>query len=114
MIRNKEHELIQLSDLELLGENCPRCFGPPVTSTPANEPDIIVCLDGNFQHRRHAAASVPIPGYDPPLPELFLPKAQWEDMAEKIGGNSSVNNTANSPDLDVVSDYTHVVPWFLS
>lgn len=33
---------------------------------------MVVCLDGNFQHKRHACASVPIPGSQPPRPGLFL------------------------------------------
>lgn len=44
--------------------------------TEPEEPDYIVCMDGNFQHRRHVAASVPIPGYFPETPELFMPSTE--------------------------------------
>lgn len=99
MVRYKEFELLQMSELDRLAANCPRCFGPPVATTEACEPDIIVCLDGNFQHRRHKAASVPIPGYSPPNPELFLPKTEWERMASRIGAD--VNNPEDD-DIDMV------------
>lgn len=94
---------MRLSAADLLSANCPRCFGPTVTTTAPSEPDVIVCLNGNFQHRRHAAASVPIPGHDPPLPELFLPKYNWEQMAVRIGAHGSVYSAGNGPDVEVVS-----------
>jgi hypothetical protein len=38
----------------LARDSCPACFGP--TSSPASQP-LVICLDGNFQHRHHFAAS---------------------------------------------------------
>ncbi|EGG11011.1 uncharacterized protein MELLADRAFT_92438 [Melampsora larici-populina 98AG31] len=50
-------EQLRLTALDKVAENCPRCFGPPIPlESPASEPDIVVCMDGNFQHRRHIAA----------------------------------------------------------
>lgn len=72
LIRDQTFALLKFDEIDHLAANCPRCFGPPVGVTKPEEPDYIVCMDGNFQHRRHAAASVPIPGYKPDLPELFM------------------------------------------
>ncbi|KAH9815164.1 hypothetical protein DFH28DRAFT_893208 [Melampsora americana] len=83
-IRTLENQKLALSDLGILAENCPKCFGPPVGVTRAEEPDLVICIDGNFQHRRHAAASVEIPGAQPPRPSMFLDPAAVEDMACKI------------------------------
>ncbi|EGF99400.1 uncharacterized protein MELLADRAFT_94642 [Melampsora larici-populina 98AG31] len=47
-------------------------FWPPVGNVRPEEPHIVVCIDGNFQHKRHARASVPIPGWHPPRPSIFL------------------------------------------
>ncbi|KAH9812739.1 hypothetical protein DFH28DRAFT_1129505 [Melampsora americana] len=98
MVREQEIQLMQLSPLDCLAANCPRCFGPPVTGTQENEPHVIVCLDGNFQHRRHLAASVSIPGYVPKTPELFLPMEQWKKMASKIRDDD--NQPGEDEELD--------------
>ncbi|EGG03615.1 uncharacterized protein MELLADRAFT_90015 [Melampsora larici-populina 98AG31] len=83
-IRTLENQKLALSDLGILANNCPKCFGPPVGVTRAEEPDLVICIDGNFQHRRHAAASVEIPGAQPPRPSMFLDPAAVDDMACKI------------------------------
>ncbi|KAH9823012.1 hypothetical protein DFH28DRAFT_880426 [Melampsora americana] len=65
-------ELCQ-KDLDgILASNCPKCFGPPVGTTRPKELQVLICLNGNFQHKRHAVASFPIPGFRPPRPDLFL------------------------------------------
>ncbi|KAH9807274.1 hypothetical protein DFH28DRAFT_910763 [Melampsora americana] len=85
-VRKREMILLKLSELEKLAANCPRCFGPPPpdAETEEFEPDVICCCDGNFQHRRHLAASVPIPGFKPEIPELFMDPEKVESMAESI------------------------------
>lgn len=52
--------------------------------TKEGEPDIVLCEDGNFQHKRHTTASVPIPGYEAPVPELFVPPKAVQEMAEEV------------------------------
>ncbi|KAH9820010.1 hypothetical protein DFH28DRAFT_1079905 [Melampsora americana] len=42
------------------------------TLDDANPLIVLICLDGNFQHKRHACASVPIPGFKPSRPDIFL------------------------------------------
>lgn len=87
LVRQKDFQVLNLSQVDQLAANCPRCFGPPVDSEPnVEEPNIILCVDGNFQHRRHQAASQEIPGADPPTPELFMDPRRVEQMAEVMAG----------------------------
>lgn len=83
-IRSLENQKLGLTELGILAANCPKCFGPPVGTTRPEEPDITVCIDGNFRHRRHAAASVAIPGSQPPRPEMFLDPAVVEAMGRRL------------------------------
>ncbi|KAH9809131.1 hypothetical protein DFH28DRAFT_906578 [Melampsora americana] len=57
---------------ETLGANCPRCFGANEYSKEENEPDYVVCIDGNFQQRRHKSASVEVSEIPIRYPNLFL------------------------------------------
>lgn len=91
LIREKEFRALRMDSAAQLAANCPRCFGPSVPLGPSascEEPDIIVCMDGNFQHRRHQAASVPIPGRALLKPELFIDPLSVEAMA-KLTAQSS-------------------------
>lgn len=69
---------LELTEFEQLGQICPACFGPGVGSLPNGEPDIIVCMDCNFQQRRHLSASVE--RTIPSTPSLFIPPDQLESM----------------------------------
>lgn len=80
---------LQLNSQDKLAENCPRCFGPPVKSGLfLSEPDIIVCLDGNFQHRRHISAGTKAAKVPTKMPKLFIPEEQVTAMEQKISGVS--------------------------
>ncbi|KAH9809040.1 hypothetical protein DFH28DRAFT_907067 [Melampsora americana] len=73
---------LRLSPLEKLATNCPPCFGPKVTGKRPDEPDIVICLDGNFQHRRHESTSATWRGETGVIPSLFIRPEQikkWED-----------------------------------
>jgi hypothetical protein len=86
-LENKSTELVfkvlQFEPHDILAaESCPACFGP----RPPNAQDypdstrdkLIVCLDGNFQHRHHANASH---DYRPlQTPRIFLKADEFEDM----------------------------------
>ncbi|KAH9818794.1 hypothetical protein DFH28DRAFT_887751 [Melampsora americana] len=48
---------LQLTPLEQLAANCPRCFGPPGASSIQKGPQYVVCVDGNFQQRRQESAT---------------------------------------------------------
>lgn len=87
---------MQLDNLGQLAVNCPRYFGPPVGVTSPDEPDIIVTQDGNFQHRRYAYASVPIPGHVPQVPELFVAPQEVQDMADELTRISQGGHMGNN------------------
>ncbi|KAH9822566.1 hypothetical protein DFH28DRAFT_1181288 [Melampsora americana] len=61
---------------------CPQCFGPGVSKLPLGEPDHIICMDGNFQHRRHLAASIENGGII--SPSLFLPPEDVESLRQEL------------------------------
>ena len=75
-----ETEALALNELEKLASNCPRCFGPgspdnllnQTATQRKNEPDFIVCFDGNFQHGRHQAASTEHEEITVSYPSIFL------------------------------------------
>lgn len=80
-------EAMELSPLEKLALNCPRCFGPGRRSEEPDEPDVIVCYDCNFQQRRHEAASREYAGISIRIPSLFLDPgyvAEWEAGRQAI------------------------------
>ncbi|KAH9807729.1 hypothetical protein DFH28DRAFT_1088754 [Melampsora americana] len=85
MIRLEEEMTIRslkLTALEQLADTCPSCFGPQIPGIRESEPNIIICLDANFQQRRHLAASAAWRGDSGILPSLFVPPLQvkmWKD-----------------------------------
>lgn len=88
MERAQEIQLLGLTEAEKLEANCPRCFGPPIEATLPSTPDIVVCLDANFQQRRHESASVPIEGQKIETPELFIEPSCVEAMRRRMERNS--------------------------
>lgn len=103
---------LDLSALDKLAWNCPRCYGPapPTESDPLDEPplenndvevppypnestndfepDYIVSVDGNFQHRRHLTASKEYEEISFRTPSLFLDPAivkRWESNMLRNG-----------------------------
>lgn len=87
----KNIEVLRLSPLDVLRCTCPACFGPGVSPLPNGEPDHIVCLDGNFQHRRHEAASVETgPITHPPT---FVEPGELEAMQASLTGVEPRNHT---------------------
>ncbi|KAH9808289.1 hypothetical protein DFH28DRAFT_886570, partial [Melampsora americana] len=83
---------LELTIKDKLAVICPPCFGPGVGRLPAGEPDHIVCLDGNFQHRRHLAAS--IEHGDILYPSLFLDIDGVDGFRTKMG---QAPNAAEDP-----------------
>lgn len=90
MLRMEEELTIRallLTALERLALNCPRCFGPLQPNDDPDVPDYVVCVDGNFQHRRHRLASKEYEERELAIPSLFIdPKkvAEWEPRAKQI------------------------------
>ena len=48
---------MQMSPLDQVADICPKCFGPTIDGKNPNDPNYILCMDGNFQHQRHIASS---------------------------------------------------------
>lgn len=59
-------------------------------SSKIDEPHIILCVDGNFQHRCHQAA-----GHELQIPELFMETEEVESMA-----NAMAVGRTQDPQLD--------------
>ncbi|KAH9817296.1 hypothetical protein DFH28DRAFT_890180 [Melampsora americana] len=88
MIRLEEElttRALRSSPLDELADNCPSCFGPNIAGKRHTEPDLMICLDANFQQRRHLAASAAWRGDTGILPSLFMDPAdvkRWKDRME--------------------------------
>ncbi|KAH9824279.1 hypothetical protein DFH28DRAFT_880053 [Melampsora americana] len=54
MIEELEARALNLTPLERLASNCPRCFGPAGAHGIQKGPQYVVCVDGNFQQRQVA------------------------------------------------------------
>lgn len=92
---------LHLTPQDKLAENCPRCFGPPIQSgIIAEEPDIIVCLDGNFQHRRHLAAGQKARLNHIAMPTLFLSEEKVNSMKTRIEGKDEEDFVSHSSSSD--------------
>ncbi|KAH9819534.1 hypothetical protein DFH28DRAFT_1093566 [Melampsora americana] len=78
-----ESRAMNLSKKEKLGTNCPRSFADNAYTKKDGEPDYVVCIDGNFQQRRHKSASVEVSEIEIRYPKLFLHPNQvnkWENI----------------------------------
>ncbi|KAH9823894.1 hypothetical protein DFH28DRAFT_1161825, partial [Melampsora americana] len=69
---------MKLNSIDKLAANCPRCFGEHYPNHRKEEPDFIVCMDGNFQQRRHLLASCEPAGLPHTNPALFIHPSQVE------------------------------------
>ncbi|KAH9807911.1 hypothetical protein DFH28DRAFT_912325 [Melampsora americana] len=85
-----EARALHLSSLQKLATLCPQCFGPGELSKCADEPDYIICLDGNFQHKRHSAASREFEEIELQYPPLFLNEDQVQAWDPGTGGRGNV------------------------
>lgn len=102
---------LDLSELDKLASNCPRCFGPLQENKEVDEPDYIICFDGNFQHRRHTAASREYDERKPQYPPLFKKPAK----VDKWKPNETLRN-ADPPDScaaqhTAASDHRGAATW---
>lgn len=109
MIRLEEElrsAMLQLTPVEQLAENCPPCFGPSVPGKSEHEPDVIICLDGNFQHQRNLSASKESSSIAINYPPLFLHPTQleiWKQKIEYLHGNRAQAAVINPVDRFIVS-----------
>lgn len=93
----KEQELskhlLHQSENDCLADICPQCFGPPgQPNLISSEPDFIVCMDGNFQHRRHILASVEPREITYGNPSLFLDPSTVDNMETCLSTTASNTN----------------------
>ncbi|SGY13827.1 BQ5605_C010g05987 [Microbotryum silenes-dioicae] len=107
-------EILGLSPRERLADVCPACFGPRIDEAgkSENDLDVIIAVDGNFQHRRFARATA-----DPlkSRPALFLPPDKIRNEQALIDGSTEAGEkdecTANwkAADGGVTSASSNVV-----
>ncbi|SGY50652.1 BQ5605_C001g00911 [Microbotryum silenes-dioicae] len=80
-------EFIGLSPRERLADVCPACFGPRIDEAgkSENDLDVIIAVDGNFQHRRFVRATA-----DPlkSRPALFLSPDKIRNEQALIDGST--------------------------
>ncbi|OAV96313.1 hypothetical protein, variant [Puccinia triticina 1-1 BBBD Race 1] len=87
-------DVMNLSGQEILAkESCPACFGP--TARAASQP-LIICLDGNFQHRHHFAASKNY--LDLITPSKFIHPDAIQEMNNKILAQENLHRVRNKAD----------------
>jgi len=93
---SKEQELSQKllcnTENDRLSDLCPQCFGPSQPNPIDAEPDFIVCMDGNFQHRRHILASVELGEMTYGIPSLFLDPHAVENMESHLSISAASTN----------------------
>ncbi|KAA1115642.1 hypothetical protein PGTUg99_018995 [Puccinia graminis f. sp. tritici] len=93
-------QALKLTEQEkLAGLSCPACFGPqppnPDQYPESTRDRLIICLDGNFQHRHHLKAS-----RDETIqsPRIFLEQREVEDMSAHIRAKELENKPPASAD----------------
>ncbi|OAV92783.1 hypothetical protein PTTG_04955 [Puccinia triticina 1-1 BBBD Race 1] len=71
--------MLDLGPMDKLANVCPKCFGPHIPGKQDHKPNYILCMDGNFQHRRHLKASVELPNCIK-TPSIFVAPDEVEKM----------------------------------
>ncbi|KAA1096264.1 hypothetical protein PGT21_010698 [Puccinia graminis f. sp. tritici] len=85
--KNMISRIMRLDDQTIMAcRSCPACFGPAPENlrdyTHLKENKLIVCLDGNFQHRHHSKVSR---DYEQIFtPSLFISQSKVDAMTAKI------------------------------
>jgi hypothetical protein len=94
-------DTMKLTRLELLaGDSCPAFFGRSLLPNTSANP-LYVCLDGNFQHQHHKAASK---NYKPLVtPHGFLDPTEIVEMKKEIRQNEIAYNVQVG-----VSQFPHI------
>ncbi|KAH9806749.1 hypothetical protein DFH28DRAFT_919554, partial [Melampsora americana] len=91
-------EGLKMKSLDVWASRCPRCFGPAQDEHKGSlkEPDIIVCMDGNFQHRHNILASKDNPPENQ-YPSIFVPPSQITRHNTNFPAVPAVNAAAEDP-----------------
>lgn len=100
-----EVRALKLTSIEKLRANCPRCFGPSDVCKIKEEPDYIVCIDGNFQQRRHKDASVEHHEIEIKYPTLFLHPNHVKLWESNVSGGPSDDAPVSKTSLSFFSSF---------
>ncbi|EGF98638.1 uncharacterized protein MELLADRAFT_95531 [Melampsora larici-populina 98AG31] len=75
-------EGLQMKASDKWASRCPRCFGPAQGKHKGStkEPDVIIWMDGNFQHRHNILASRENPP-ETQYPSIFVPPSQIAQLS---------------------------------
>ncbi|EGG04294.1 uncharacterized protein MELLADRAFT_65021 [Melampsora larici-populina 98AG31] len=98
---------LKLSNAQLLADRCARCFGPAINEKKISpqEPDVIVALDGNFQHRHYTKSSKDNPTEEE-YPDIFIKPSSMKK--NEIIQNSTENQVKNMKDKFLCGDHINV------
>lgn len=93
---------LKLTTTDLWANQCSRCFGPAKDKVKASdeEPDVIVCMDGNLQHRCNILASKDDPE-EAQYPTVFI----WPLKIAK----HDTSNQPPPPETHEVIDVTYLI-----
>ncbi|KAH9814044.1 hypothetical protein DFH28DRAFT_929141 [Melampsora americana] len=96
-------QALELTAFGKLKSKCPRCYGGFSGRLPADKPDVLVCLDCNFQQRRHKSASVELDAIQKSRPSLFLSEDHLTNWAQKPDPNRALSKlrSADGPHKQV-------------
>ncbi|KAH9806698.1 hypothetical protein DFH28DRAFT_1165121 [Melampsora americana] len=93
-------EGLEWTTIDQWAHRCPRCFGPAQHEHKESmkEPDVIICMDGNFQHRHNVLASKDNPT-DDQYPSIFVPPSQIEKQKVKVvaAADAAANQAPEDP-----------------
>ncbi|KAI7945969.1 hypothetical protein MJO29_012357, partial [Puccinia striiformis f. sp. tritici] len=81
-------EVMEMTSMDKMADLCPKCFGPQVTGKRPSESHYHVCMDANFQQRRHLSASVEIAEHLK-TPSLFIEPHVVSEMENSMDSNQT-------------------------
>ncbi|KIJ55308.1 hypothetical protein M422DRAFT_79363, partial [Sphaerobolus stellatus SS14] len=85
-----------------LRQRCPACFGARAWGGAVEiNPDVIVCVDGNFQHRRYSSVADDPPLINPEELFMYLTLEELEKAKEHIEAQRDVDHPARRRDAMV-------------
>ncbi|KAH9818347.1 hypothetical protein DFH28DRAFT_925835 [Melampsora americana] len=108
-------EGLQLSQLDISAARCSACFGPAEGEVKVSpkEPDVIIAMDGNFQHRHQSYASKDSPQEDQ-YPDFFIrPRKLEEEVVACQQTDAHANNikTSCSDSHTAANDVRNSTSW---
>ncbi|KIJ49901.1 hypothetical protein M422DRAFT_246270 [Sphaerobolus stellatus SS14] len=78
-----------------LRQHCPACFGARAWGSAVEiNPDVIVCIDGNFQHPQYSSVTDDLPLINPEELFMYLTLEELEKVKEHIEAQCDVDRPA--------------------